>query len=255
MRTTLMSAFLTALILLVWSPVFACEPCPTDKTLNLEQTHKAASLVLLGARVEAPTKTALGPESIDFRVDRVLKGTADTPLSVGQQIAINYLDGMCPYGFMIEPGASVIIFIGSRGAKGAYRPVRDGCGTTFLPVAADGTVQWGGEHIGMDAVLERLRPTQRMTLTLDPAELSYDERLGVCTFSPDSRVRRARYTKYILDLASLVKVLGARPKAPVKVVVEVGPAERSTYRPPPTMPQPTGGFETTLYRGVVVGRP
>lgn len=95
----------------------------------------------------------------------------------------------------------------------------------------------------------------RRVVVLDPTELSYDEAAGTVTFHPDSRRQSAEYTHYVLDLDSLVGVLGARPDAPVEVVIEVTGGETRTEVPDdPNMPQPLGGFQITTWTGRVVGR-
>ncbi len=96
---------------------------------------------------------------------------------------------------------------------------------------------------------------ERRTITLNPTEMTYDEAKGTCTFRPDGAVKRASYTRYVLDLASLERVLGSRPTAPVAVVVELEPAVTGTSKVDPSLPQPLGGFRQTTYKGVVVGVP
>jgi len=196
-----------------------------------------------------------GLESIEFQVERVLKGDAAAPVKAGARININFMDGMCTYGFMLADNGRVVIFVGKRDAEGVYRPVNDGCAATHVAVAADGTVKVAGATLSLDGFAQRLSPKTRRTLTLKPDELVYDASAKTATFKPDRGVRRAGYVTYILDLASLESVLGKRPTSPTPVVVELGPVERSTYRPGPNMPQPDGGFQNEVYRGTVVGRP
>jgi hypothetical protein len=95
----------------------------------------------------------------------------------------------------------------------------------------------------------------RRPLTLDPAELTYDEAAGTVTFHPDSRRQAAAYTRYVLDLASLEAALGGRPDAPVQVLVEVEGGEPRNETPAdPMMAQPDGGFVITIWTGRVVAK-
>jgi hypothetical protein len=94
---------------------------------------------------------------------------------------------------------------------------------------------------------------ERLTLTLDPDDLTYDDPGGVVRFTPGSRVKSAEYTTYVLDLMSLEGLLGGRPSTPVAVVVEVGPPVAQTVVPEdPTLPSPLGGFRFTTRSGKVV---
>ncbi len=259
MRAVTLS-IVSALVLSVpWSAASACEKCPTELVLDVDAAARKAPWVLVGKRITpagaGEMNQAQGLESIEFQVERVLKSDPGVPVKAGARININFMDGMCTYGFMLEDQGRVVIFAGSRDADGVYRPVHDGCGATHVSVAADGTVQVAGAPLSLDGFAQRLTPKTRRTLTLKPDELVYDEAAMTATFKPDRGVRRAAYVTYILELAGLESVLGKRPTVPTAVVVEVGPVERSTYRPGPEMPQPDGGFQNEVYRGTVVGRP
>lgn len=92
-------------------------------------------------------------------------------------------------------------------------------------------------------------------LRLSPSELVYDEAAGTATYSPGSSVRSARYTHYVIDLASLESVLGGRPQAPVSVVVSVDEGTTELVTPEdPMAASPKGGFQITTYSAVVLRR-
>lgn len=94
------------------------------------------------------------------------------------------------------------------------------------------------------------KPLERQTLLLDPAALTWDTRTGTLTFAPGSRVMSAHYTTYILDASSLETLLGGRPTAPVRVVIEVTSSETVRDVPSdPMLPSPQGGFVRTTLHG------
>lgn len=124
-----------------------------------------------------------------------------------------------------------------------------------LLVACGGSHTTAPAEVAPAAPVATPGPTERVTVTLDPGEMSYDEAKNRATFSPGSRRQAADYTTYELDLASLEAALGGRPTEPVTVVLEVGPptVERSTPSDP-NLPAPMGGFTYTTYVGKVVSR-
>ncbi|MDP2316599.1 MAG: hypothetical protein Q8P41_27140 [Pseudomonadota bacterium] len=96
---------------------------------------------------------------------------------------------------------------------------------------------------------------RELTITLDPSEMAYDDDAGTVRFSPDSRVKAASYTHYVLDLKSLEAALGGRPSARVAVVVSVTGGTPEKWVPAdPNAPQPLGGFEDITWKGRVVAR-
>lgn len=94
-----------------------------------------------------------------------------------------------------------------------------------------------------------------LTIELDPGRMTYDPARGTATLAADTSVMAAAYTTWVLDLSSLEAALGARPSAPVSVVVRVTGSERRSMVPQdPTLPAPQGGFSFEERRAVVVGR-
>lgn len=90
-------------------------------------------------------------------------------------------------------------------------------------------------------------------VTLNPEELTWDEAAGTVSFTEDSAVQKAEYTRYVLDLASLEAALGGRPTAPVTVNIAVSREEEERETPDdPMLPAPEGGFRITTVYGRVV---
>jgi len=129
-------------------------------------------------------------------------------------------------------------------------PLLLACQTT--PSAAPGTVR----PPSADAPVLPAAPEPsvvRETITLNPDEVTYDESAGTLVFSPGARVRAAHYTHYILDLDSVESVLGARPVAPVVVVVELTEVEDGVYLPEEIQAAaPDGGFRVTNKTGRIL---
>lgn len=96
---------------------------------------------------------------------------------------------------------------------------------------------------------------ERVPLTLDPSEITYDEAGKTARFTPGGGRQSASYTTYVLDLPSLEATLGGRPTAPVAVIVEVGPEVVTRSTPTdPNLPAPDGGFTFTTRTGRVAER-
>ena len=93
----------------------------------------------------------------------------------------------------------------------------------------------------------------RVTVTLEPRYLSYDDAKGIATFSPDSDRQMADYTTWVLDLKSLEAVVG-RPTEPVEVTVELSSTDVKKSTPADGMPSPSGGFTYTTHTGKVVAK-
>jgi hypothetical protein len=93
----------------------------------------------------------------------------------------------------------------------------------------------------------------RLTLRLDPAELTVDSAAGTATLRPGGGVQQDTYEVYVFDLASLATI-GGPPAAPIDVVVELGPPVETRWAPlDPTLPSPDGGFTFVTRAGRVVG--
>ena len=236
----------------------ACEPCPTKQMLTLKATMQRAKIVLVGKRL-TPVATSLDEsswlESIDFEVHRVLKNKTKSPIKAQSRIKLNFMDGMCPTGFMIPHHDPVVIFIKHQDSHGVYQSVKADCAPTYLSIAQDGKVNLNTKTVTLDELELHLKSlTNRMTLTIDPDELSYDEAKGTMTYAPNRKVKRASYTYYVFKIKNVEEILGERPTKKTSLVVEVGEPKRSTYQAKdPRLAQPSGGFKSITYQGVVVG--
>ena len=128
---------LFSIIMVVLSPsARACEPCL--KILNLEETVKAAELIVVGQRTDySPKEEALkkkqqGPDTIRVKVLEVLKGNPKQ----GSRIKVNSWDGMCPYGILADDKVYVMLLIKRKRAD-TWDTVNNGCSQRSFPVEKD----------------------------------------------------------------------------------------------------------------------
>jgi hypothetical protein len=170
-------------------------------------------------------------------------------------IKLNFMDGMCPTGFMILDHSPVVIFINHQDQRGVYQSVKADCAPTHLSISQDGKVNVNAKNLTLDELELHLKSlANRVTLTVHPDELSYDEAKGTMTYAPNSKVKRASYTYYVFQIKNVEEVLGGRPTKKTSLVVEVGEPKRSTYQAKdPRLAQPSGGFKSVTYQGVVIG--
>ena len=186
---------------------------------------------------------------------RVLKNKTESLIKAQSRIKLNFMDGMCPNGFMVIHHDPVMVLIHKRDRQGVYQSVKADCAPTYLSIAKDGRVNFNNKMLTIDEFKLHLDSlSNRVTLTIDPDELSYDEAKGTMTYSPNSKVRRASYTYYVFKTKNVEKVLGKRPTERVSLVVEVGEPIQSTHQAKdPRLAQPSGGFKSITYQGEVVG--
>lgn len=144
----LIPALLLSIVLVLFSPpAQACEPCL--KILNLEQTVKAADLIIVGQRTDySPkekdrVKRQLGPDTIRVKVREVLKGN----LKKGVRIKVNSWDGMCPYGILADDKVYVMLLI-KRKRVDYWDTVNNGCSRKSFPVE-EGQVVLGGDSLSV----------------------------------------------------------------------------------------------------------
>ena len=106
----------------------------------------------------------------------------------------------------------------------------------------------------VDGVTEEPVVGQQFRLRLDPEETSWDEEANTATFSPDSRRKSATYTRFMIDSAGLLELLGERPTEPVELIVEItGVSETAKRLDDDHLPQPMGGFLYIDWTATVVG--
>ncbi len=112
------------------SAALACEPCLAEKSLTLEQSITQADLIVVGYRVDLPTKQGQEgdtPQQIKVQAMRVLRGSVKD-----NQITIRSYSGMCPYGVVLEDRAEYVLLL--RGDGGIYSAV-DRCSVKAMRVA------------------------------------------------------------------------------------------------------------------------
>jgi hypothetical protein len=91
----------------------ACEPCLKEKSMQFEETARAADLIIIGHRTDfSPDeiRTGIGPETIKVKVARVLKGKAGK-----EEIKVKSWSGMCPYGIILNDNLQHVIFLKKLG--------------------------------------------------------------------------------------------------------------------------------------------
>ncbi len=129
---------------------YACEPCP--QSLDLQQTMRGASLIIIGERTtplqEEETKGLGGPEYVDITVHTVFKGA-----SPANAIKATAWFSMCPYGMVTKPGEQHVMFLEQRQGETFYRVVKDGCSVKTLPVQ-DGKIIMQGQVLTPDIFKE-----------------------------------------------------------------------------------------------------
>jgi hypothetical protein len=83
-------------------------------------------------------------------------------------------------------------------------------------------------------------------VTLDPADLTWDDEAGTATWSPGSRVKAAAYMHTVFEAAALEAALGGRPDAPVELRIEILSSRTEASVPEdPNVAAPEGGFAIT----------
>ena len=153
--------FILPLIALLFSAnAYSCERCPTDLMLHAEEAARQASWVLVGTRttpVKADEKTTRSElDFIEFKVERILKSAQGAKITSGQTIRINFMDGMCAYGFMIHHTDRVVIFANGPTNHQIYVGVNHGCAATHLPIGKGDILKLGEETLTLESFAKRL---------------------------------------------------------------------------------------------------
>ena len=233
---------------------FACEPCPDQPHLNSIQSVQKAEFILLGQPTKAlpvesdPTPK---PQGISFEIQQVIKSPIESTLT--KTTMVIHLAKSCPNGFLLKGREPVVLLSSGPNANGVYQVLNQGCAATHFPVDHQGYLGFDGQRISLKTLL-RLSDTkfEVKALTLNPKDLSYNEKNATVTFLPNSRVRRSRYTHYTFDLKSFESVLGQRPITSQTILVELEPPQKKIHKADPSLPQPDGGFRITKHTGQVI---
>jgi len=89
------------------APIFACQPCLIEKSLDLQQTIERADLIVTGYRIFYKTQTKEDePQFIDVQFKRVLKGKV-----LENTATVKSFYGMCPYGVVLPDAANYVLFL------------------------------------------------------------------------------------------------------------------------------------------------
>lgn len=103
---------------------YACEECPTDHEIGLQETVDRSELIVVGYRSDSNTEEY--PQTIEITARQVLKGElTENPITVESYTSD------CEYGIIIFDESDYIIFLRDDGD--VYAPVKQACGVTKLP--------------------------------------------------------------------------------------------------------------------------
>jgi hypothetical protein len=144
----------------------ACEPCTKEASMQFEATARASDLIIIGQRDDfSPdelTHGVGGPETINLKVVRTLKGKADR-----QEISVKSWSGMCPYGVIINDNLQHIVFLKKRGET--YAAV-EMCSVKDYTIK-DGHVEFGKQKISVEDFQLKLQQLGRQDGALSSSGL------------------------------------------------------------------------------------
>lgn len=156
---------LVAIALMLFSAFFngfeayACEPCLKEKSMQFEETARAADLILIVQRNDfSPdelTHGIAGPETIKVKVLQKLKGEVSNA-----EITLKSWSGMCAYGIVLNDNLEHVVFLKKSG--NLYHTVAI-CSVKSYAVK-DGMVQFDTEKIAVEdfrVKLEKLGARKR----------------------------------------------------------------------------------------------
>lgn len=104
--------------------VYACEECPTDHEIGLQETIDRSELIIVGYRSDSSTEEY--PQTIEITAKQILKGElTENPITVES------FTSDCEYGIIIFDETDYIIFLRDDGD--VYAPVNQACAVTKLP--------------------------------------------------------------------------------------------------------------------------
>jgi len=128
----------------------ACEPCLS--TLTLQETARAADLIITGRKVAQYPPKGMGavfggPDWIRVEVYDVLKGQEQR-----DSIKINSYNGMCGYGVVINDEEVYIMFLQkAQNNMVDYDSVNGGCAVKSLLIK-NGLVAYNDSMVAMDII-------------------------------------------------------------------------------------------------------
>jgi hypothetical protein len=134
-------------LLLAARTALACGLCG-EPAPSVQRTIREAALVAVVTSTGDATGTHRTTPWTTLAVEHVLKGRFE-----GKTLTARAWMGMCPYGFVLEPGTYLAFF--EKTAEG-WSPVRQGCAPKALPVT-DGLVDAGKKRIKPEALVRRSR--------------------------------------------------------------------------------------------------
>lgn len=103
---------------------YACEECPTDHEIGLQETIDRSELIIVGYRSDSNTEEY--PQTIEITAKQILKGDLNE-----NPITVESYTSDCEYGIVIFDDADYVIFLRDDGT--VYSPVKEACAVTKLP--------------------------------------------------------------------------------------------------------------------------
>lgn len=124
---------------------YACEECPTDHEIGLQETIDRSELIVVGYRSDSNTEEY--PQTIEITAKQILKGElTENPITVKSFTAD------CEYGIIIFDESDYIIFLRDDGD--VYAPVNQACAVTKLPYESVNIDEFVATYLGEDAKVE-----------------------------------------------------------------------------------------------------
>lgn len=131
---------------------YACEECPTDHEIGLQETIDRSELIIVGYRSDSNTEEY--PQTIEITARQILKGElTENPITVESYTSD------CEYGIIIFDESDYIIFLRNDGD--VYAPVNQACAVTKLSYESVNIDEFIATYLGEDAKVE-VAPTPNL---------------------------------------------------------------------------------------------
>lgn len=125
--------------------VYACEECPTDHEIGLQETIDRSEVIIVGYRSDSNTEEY--PQTIEITAKQILKGELNE-----NPITVESFTSDCEYGIIIFDETDYIIFLRDDGD--VYAPVNQACAVTKLPYESVNIDEFMVTYLGEAAKVE-----------------------------------------------------------------------------------------------------
>ena len=187
-------------------------------------------------------------------IQEVVKRPQGSPIEVPFTITINSSASDCPQRMSFSHQASFYLYSAGPNSEGIYKLAQgEDCILTKLATTTKGLLNIGTYTLSLRQISALAQSTGNVrSLTIDPDDITRNQKNGTITFTPNSRVRRSSYTHYIFDQKQFEAILGPQLIEPIEVFVDLDQVQKSIHRPDRALPQPESGFQITKYRARVI---